>query len=181
MKVLVASTTTFAATNIDDIFLLTLLVSRNVPPRRIVAGQYVGFAFIILLSCLGAIVALAIPTHWIRFLGLLPIALGVRGLLRLRRPQENNGASTPKRSPMAIAVITFLTGADNVGVYVPFFRLHSHELGWIVIVYAMLVGVWCLVGIGLGHHPLVLKVTARIGRWLAPTVFIGLGIYMLAT
>jgi cadmium resistance protein CadD (predicted permease) len=44
LKVLAASVTTFAATNVDDIFLLTLFVVRRVPTRRIVAGPYIGFA-----------------------------------------------------------------------------------------------------------------------------------------
>jgi cadmium resistance protein CadD (predicted permease) len=41
--VVTASVTTFAATNIDDIVLLTFFFARRVPTRNIVAGQYLGF------------------------------------------------------------------------------------------------------------------------------------------
>jgi cadmium resistance protein CadD (predicted permease) len=40
--VLAASATTFAATNLDDLFLLTVSFARRVPKRRVVAGQYLG-------------------------------------------------------------------------------------------------------------------------------------------
>lgn len=48
-----ASVTTFAATNIDDICLLTIFFfARRVPARRIVAGQYLGFVeHLDFLSC----------------------------------------------------------------------------------------------------------------------------------
>ena len=73
LAVLAASLTTFAATNIDDVFILTLFFARRVPTRRIVAGQYLGFAAIILVSLIGVWAALAIPHRWIRLLGVLPL------------------------------------------------------------------------------------------------------------
>jgi cadmium resistance protein CadD (predicted permease) len=79
--VLAASATTFAATNIDDIFLLTLFFARKISAPRIVGGQYLGFIAILLLSCLGALLTLSIPPRWIRLLGFLPLALGIKQLL----------------------------------------------------------------------------------------------------
>ena len=84
LAVLSASITTFAATNIDDAFLLTLFFARRIPARRIVAGQYVGFAAIVGISLIGVWGALAIPHRWIHFLGLLPLAIGIKRLLQAR-------------------------------------------------------------------------------------------------
>jgi cadmium resistance protein CadD (predicted permease) len=56
--ILAASVTTFAATNLDDLFLLTLFFARRVPTRRIVVGQYLGFAAIVLMSMTAA-------WHWV--------------------------------------------------------------------------------------------------------------------
>ena len=50
LAALAASATTLAATNVDDIFLLTLVFARRVSTRRIVAGQYLGFAAIVTVS-----------------------------------------------------------------------------------------------------------------------------------
>ena len=77
LTVLAASVTTFAATNLDNIFLLTVFFARRVPTRRIVAGQSLGFAAIILLSFAGLwAVGLTIPKAWIRLLGILPLVNG---------------------------------------------------------------------------------------------------------
>ena len=59
LGILGASVTTFALTNIDDACLLTLLFAQRIPARRIVAGQYLGFAVIVVVSLLGAFAALA--------------------------------------------------------------------------------------------------------------------------
>jgi hypothetical protein len=47
IAVLAASATTFAATNLDDLFLPTVFFARRVPTRRVVAGQYVGLSAIV--------------------------------------------------------------------------------------------------------------------------------------
>src|SRR5690349_9129608 len=114
LGILGASMTTFALTNIDDACLLTLLFAQRIPARRIVAGQYLGFAAIVVVSLLGAFAALAIPDRWIRLLGFVPIVLGVRQLLR-RREAGTRGASV--MGIASIALITFSNGADNVGLY----------------------------------------------------------------
>jgi putative Ca2+/H+ antiporter (TMEM165/GDT1 family) len=92
VAVLAASLTTFAATNIDDVFLLTLFFARRVPTRRIVAGQYLGFAAIIVVSLIGVWAALAIPHRWIRVLGLLPLAIGIKGLFQIRRTEPKKSS-----------------------------------------------------------------------------------------
>ena len=75
--VLAASVTTFAATNLDDFFLLTVFFARRVATRRIVAGQYLGFAAIVLVSLAGVWAAgAAAHQGWIRLLGIFPLAIG---------------------------------------------------------------------------------------------------------
>jgi cadmium resistance protein CadD (predicted permease) len=117
--VLAATFATFAATNIDDVFLLTLFFARGVPTRRVVGGQYVGFAAIIAVSLIGVWAALAIPHRWIRALGLLPIAIGIKELRKVRRPGPGE-ARVNNYSLISVALVTLSSGADNVGVYVPF-------------------------------------------------------------
>jgi cadmium resistance protein CadD (predicted permease) len=53
LTVIAASVTTFAATNIDDLLLLALFFARRIPTRRVIAGQYLGFACILGISLLG--------------------------------------------------------------------------------------------------------------------------------
>jgi cadmium resistance protein CadD (predicted permease) len=179
LPVLIASLITFAATNIDDALLLTLFFARRIPPRRIVAGQYLGFLAIIIMSLVGMLAALSIPHRWSRVIGLLPLALGVKQLFLAWLGKERD----PKVSSpglLSIVGVTLSNGADNVGVYVPFFLLNQAEIWLILATYGLLVGVWCFAGQWLGNHPMVLDAVDRWGHWLMPAVFIGLGIYILA-
>src|SRR5579872_2055644 len=139
--ILGASVMTFALTNIDDACLLTVLFSQRIPARRIIVGQYLGFAVIVVLSLLGAFASLAVPSRWVRLLGVVPIALGFRHLLK------QGGAGPQDASAMgiaSIALITFSNGADNIGLYVPFFILGRGQLWLILAVYAVLLAIWCL-------------------------------------
>jgi cadmium resistance transport/sequestration family protein len=171
------SITTFAATNVDDLFLLTLFFAHRIPARRIVAGQYLGFAAIILISLLGAFAALKVPHQWIRLLGLVPLALGFRQLLNLGKGEDETAQFSS--AIVSIALVTLSNGGDNVGVYVPFFVIARAYLPVILGVYAILIAVLCLAGRWLGNHRLVLRAVDRWGHWIVPLVFIGLGIFVL--
>lgn len=178
LGVLFASVATFAATNIDDAFLLTFFFARRVSARRIVAGQYIGFAGIVGASLIGVSAALALPHRWIHLLGMLPLAIGIKHLLQTRRT-EAEAASSSNGNIASIAAITLSNGADNIGVYVPFFVKGRVYLWLILSVYALLVALWCFVGRWLGGHSFVLRLVDRWGHWAGPLIFIGLGIYVL--
>ncbi len=180
LGVLAASLTTFAATNVDDVVVLTLFFARRVPTRRIVAGQYLGFAAIIVVSLICVWAALAIPHQWNRFLGLLPLAIGIKELFQTRRKGPKKSRST-NYSLISIALVTLSNGADNVGVYVPFFLVSRAYLWAILIAYAVLIAIWCFVGRWLGNHSVILHSLDRWGHWIVPLVFIGLGIYVLTS
>jgi cadmium resistance protein CadD (predicted permease) len=178
LAVLSASIATFAATNIDDAFLLTLFFARRIPTRRIVAGQYIGFAAIVGVSLVGVWSTPAIPQRWLHFLGVLPLAIGIQHLLRVRRTDRQELRARTE-NVASIAVVTFSNGADNISVYIPFFVVGRARLWLIMIAYAILVALWCLVGRWLGKHSFVLRSVDRWGHWVAPLIFIGLGIYVL--
>lgn len=167
---------TFALTNIDDACLLTVLFAQRIPARRIVVGQYLGFALIVVVSLLGAFTALAIPYRWVRLLGLVPIALGIRHLL-MHPVASPQGASA--MGIASIALITFSNGADNIALYVPFFIVARAYLWLILVAYALLIGLWCIGSRLLGSHSLVLGVVDRWAHRVMPIVFLGLGLMIL--
>jgi cadmium resistance protein CadD (predicted permease) len=178
LGILSASLVTFAVTNIDDAFLLTLFFARGIPQRRIIAGQYLGFAVIIIVSLIAALAALAIPHRWIRVLGLLPLALGIKDLFKVR-PRETEPVKGWDVGILSIALITLSNGADNIGVYVPFFVFGYPYLWLILITYAMLVGLWCFFGRVLGTYTLTPRLIDRWGKKAVPMVFIFLGVFIL--
>lgn len=185
---IIAGTITFAATNIDDIFVLMLFFSQtNQSFRRwhIVAGQYLGFTALVLISLLGFLVGLLAPREWIGLLGLVPIFIGVRGWLNRNKNRETElepapGGSNNFSAVLSVAVVTFANGGDNIGIYAPLFAGSDFaRLAVMLAVFYVLLGAWCFVGYAVTRQPLVARVLARYGHLLVPFVLVGLGIYIL--
>lgn len=186
---IVTATITFAATNIDDIFVLMLFYSqtnKTFHRRHVVAGQYLGFTWLVLVSLLGFLGGLIVPREWIGLLGLLPIIIGVRHWLN-RNKIEAEATETRDVSKsgvfsavVGVASVTFANGGDNIGIYTPLFA--SSDLTRLIIflvVFYLLLGVWCAVSYFLTRQPLVAKVLTGYGHLIVPFVLVALGVYIL--
>lgn len=173
----------FAATNIDDIFLLLLFFSQvgaEFRNRHVVVGQYLGFGALVALSVLGSLGVLIVPEEWIGLLGLVPIFLGIRALMLLRGDSEEDRKPIEGSGIWGVATVTFANGGDNIGIYVPLFAsVGFARMGIIVFVFFSLVAVWCYVGYKLASYPAVADRIDRYGHIVVPFVLIGLGIYIL--
>lgn len=170
----------FAATNVDDLFVLMLLFGQaqsGADRRRITAGQYVGVALLTAVSLAGAWGLGRIPAQYLRLLGLVPIALGIRAWLQRGGPDETAGSAL---SVLAVAALTVSGGGDNIGVYLPMFTgMNGGEQGITLLVFALLCGLWCLLGSRLAALPAVGKAIARHKGWLVPLVFLLIGLSIL--
>jgi cadmium resistance protein CadD (predicted permease) len=166
----------FAVTNIDDLLVLAVFFGQG-GGRRVVAGQYLGFLGILVAAIVGALGAGLLPESVIPFLGLLPLALGVKAAFR-----RNRGSVEPLPRPgiLQVAAVTFANGGDNIGVYVPVFTV-SGLGGMTVFVVVMLVGVavWCAAGWFLATRPPIARALARWGHVVLPVVLIGIGLVIL--
>ncbi|PZF87609.1 cadmium resistance transporter, partial [Micromonospora deserti] len=173
----------FAATDVDDIVILTLffVAARTTGrPRRwqIVAGQYLGIGALALASAVVAAGLLVVPDPWTGLLGLLPVALGVRALL------DGDEGEAPAVVPgtLGVAGVTVANGADNVAVYVPVFRaLGPADTAVFLLVFVVLIAAWCAAGAWLGNHPRVVRLVERAGHRLVPAVLIAIGLVILTT
>lgn len=173
----------FAATNIDDIFILMLFFAdKRLRRSQIVAGQYLGFACLVALSLVGYFVRLVLPEEWIGLLGILPIIIGIRKLWELRRgPSEEAHLEKPSsHAVFMVAAVTFANGGDNLGIYTPLFASSAPlELAIMLLVFFLLVALWCVLGHYLSKHPAVYKVLDRYGHLIVPFVLVGLGFYIM--
>ncbi|MDG4757081.1 cadmium resistance transporter [Micromonospora sp. WMMD710] len=173
----------FAATDIDDIVILTLFfvaarTTGRPRPWQIVAGQYLGIGALALASAVVAAGLLVVPDPWTGLLGLLPIALGVRAL----RTSDDDGPATVVTGALGVAGVTIANGADNVAVYVPVFRaLGTSGIAIFLLIFVLLIALWCATAAWLGGHPRVVRLVERAGHWLVPAIFIGIGVVILAS
>jgi cadmium resistance transport/sequestration family protein len=182
LSVLGRAIVAFAATNIDDIFILTLFFAQKKLRRlHVVAGQYLGMAGLITISLAGYFARLIIPHKWIGLLGLAPIGIGIRKLIDWQRGEGGDTKKTTSAaSVFTVAAITFANGGDNVGIYVPLFaNSDAPALLITLITFAALIAVWCVAGYYVGNHPAVKRIIDGYGHVLVPFVLIGLGIYII--
>ena len=187
MGEIIAAAGIFAGTNVDDLVVLTVLflsarASGRPRPWQIWAGQYAGIATLVAVSAVAALGLTLVPDRWVGLLGLVPIALGVRGLVSGLRNRDGDAPdAVAAASGFAVAGVTVANGADNIAVYTPVFR--SLGLGGSVVtclVFAALVAVWCGAAAWLGSHERVIALVRRYGHWLVPLVFVVIGVVIVA-
>ncbi len=178
-SLLLTAAAAFAATNLDDILLLCLLFGRTDTPKdkaRIALGQCLGLAALTLLGWLGGRGLAALPEAVLRLLGLVPLALGLRMMLRR---QEEASAALPL-SALGVAGLALANGGDNLGVYAPLFaQLTLGESALTALVFGLMTLLWCFLGATLSGLPPVERFLRRWGRELAPVVLVLLGISIL--
>ena len=184
LQTVLAAAGVFAGTNVDDLIVLTVLflaarASGRPRPGHIWAGQYTGIAVLVLVSGLAALGLALVPDQWVGLLGLVPVALGVRGLIGARHGPDDD-PPVAAGNALAVAGVTIANGADNIAVYTPMFRtLGAAGSVVVVVVFAVLIAVWCAAASWLGSHRRVVDLVRRYGHWLVPLVFITIGLVIL--
>ncbi|EIV92489.1 cadmium resistance transporter [Frankia sp. QA3] len=180
----------FAVTNIDDILILSLFFARGAghpgSTARIVAGQYLGFAAILAAAIAAAFGATFLPESAVPYLGLLPLALGLKAAWQTWKDrhgdQDEDETEGDERgpNPLEVAAVTVANGGDNIGVYVPVFATAGiGGMSVYVAVFLILTAVWCAAGWFLATRPVVAKTLSRRGRILLPLVLIAIGLLIL--
>ncbi|MFD2420277.1 cadmium resistance transporter [Amycolatopsis pigmentata] len=173
---------TFAATNVDALILLVILFAGaragSVRPRQIVLGQ--GLVFVMLVgTSIGMAAALGpVPLRWIGVLGLVPITMGVRGLIAARRRTESDPALTDKLT--VVVALALSVCADNLSVYIVLFRVQTPaESALSVAVFVVLEVVWCVTAYTIAGRKTVILFVRRSGAWVVPILFLALGTAIL--
>lgn len=195
--VLLGAAGAFVGTNIDDFAVLLLLVLGQPIDRmrgwQLVAGQYLGFAGLLVISGLGAAGLHTVPVRWVGLLALVPLGMGAWAIasnvrarnVRARNftapPGDANSAPLLVSGVLGVAALTVANGGDNVAVYILLFRQSgAADLVVTGLVFLVLLGVWCVAALLIGHRTrrLVFRMV-RINRWVNPAVFVLIGVILL--
>ena len=181
----------FAATNIDDIIVLSLFFARGAgqsgTTARILAGQYLGFAGILVAAILVTIGAGAfLPSAAIPYFGLIPLGLGLWAAWEAWRGDDDDDdeakVAGKKVGVGTVAGVTFANGGDNIGVYTPVF-LSVEPLAVVAycVIFLALVAVLVALAKFVATRPPIAEVLERFEHILFPIVLIGLGIVILVS
>jgi cadmium resistance transport/sequestration family protein len=176
----------FASTNIDDIFVLIgFFADARFRARNVAIGQYLGIGALVLVSLAASLISVFLAPAYVGLLGVLPILIGVKRLVDLRRdagekprPEETRGGALGQIA--SIAAVTFANGGDNLGVYAPLFATQSAPgIVITVIVFLAMTALWIAMARRLLAQPTIGAFIRRYGRIAVPFVLIGLGLAIL--
>ena len=192
----------FVGTNVDNCVVTMARVAGAPLQRahRIAAGQIIGFVIVVAVSAAGAAVLYEFSPAVVGLLGLVPLAIGVSGLLGLVRRSSGGGNTAPavvptgrrrrwRRRPedravgqslTAAALVTVAAGGDNLAAYIPLFRVGgATNLGAIAAVFIVgevLVTWLVLAG---GRHPKARQMMLRMGHVAVPVLLCCVGVLVM--
>ena len=186
-ETLLLSITSYIGTNIDDMIINTFFFAfaggkREI--RSIVLGKYVGIGILILISVVGSMGLKWLPTEYLRYLGFIPIGLGVKEWVCGKDDDDDddlcvNGYGATNLL-WNVAVVTIANGADNIGVYVPLFTgFIGKQYLIFVVVFLIMTAIWCALGYRASKITVYERMISRYKQIIVPAVYILLGIYIL--
>ncbi|TYL36185.1 cadmium transporter [Natronococcus pandeyae] len=179
----------FIVTNLDDLVVLTAFCGHErYRLREILLGQYLGFGLLVAVSLVGGVGVARLFTEYVRWLGILPIFVGVVWYLRIRGQAERGASSqqvvvgsTSRSRAMVVAGIGFADGGDNIAVYIPLFAAFELDETMLVAgIFLTAAGLWVLFARWLASYPLLAAHLDEYGDLVLPIVLVGLGVVILA-
>jgi len=175
----------FVGTNVDDAVVTVAMIAAAPPARagRIALGQVIGFVVLVAAAIGMAVLLFEIPTRIIGLLGLIPLALGLRGLVALRHAEGRSRAANRAigSGVVAATVITIGAGGDNLAVYIPLFRVARFAgTAESLLVFALGEALLTLFVLRAGQHRRVRNTVTAVGVFAAPVLYCAIGIVVLA-
>lgn len=183
--VLLVAAWLFAATHIDTLIVLTAFCADDdYQTSEVLLGHYAGFSAGLAAAVLAALVAAEFLHAWTFLLGVIPLGLGIWGLVRQPRMVDTDDVQIVPSPAGRVGVVTAagigLSG-ENIAVFLPFFvRLSATELSVVVALYLAGAGAVFLVAVLLARRTAALGIPVWIDRWLVPIVLSLVGVYVLA-
>jgi cadmium resistance protein CadD (predicted permease) len=199
----------FVGTNVDNTVVAMVMVA-GAPverARRIAVGQAIGFVVLVVVAIAAAAVLFEFSTAVVGLLGLVPLTIGVRGLVALARRHpggeaEANAAAgvdgdgdgdvrkrrwrphteqrAVGRTVTAAALVTIAAGGDNLAVYIPLFRVGgAANVGAIVAVFVVGEALVTWVILAGGRHPKARGAMVRMGHVAVPILLCCVGVLVL--
>ena len=190
IQTIVTAAILYIVTALDLLVILLMFFARaktRKEYRDIYIGQYVGSVALIVISLFFAFVLNYVPEKWILgLLGLIPIYLGIKvaiygdceGEKRAKKELNEKGLS---KLVGTVAIVTIAScGADNIGLFVPYFvTLSVTNLLITLFVFLILIFFLVFTAQKLANIPGVGEIVEKFGRWIMAVIYIALGLFII--
>ena len=190
IQTIVTAAILYIVTALDLLVILLMFFARaktRKEYRDIYIGQYVGSVALIVVSLFFAFVLNYVPEKWILgLLGLIPIYLGIKvaiyddceGEKRAKKELNEKGLS---KLVGTVAIVTIAScGADNIGLFVPYFvTLSVTNLLITLFVFLILIFFLVFTAQKLSNIPGVGEIVEKFSRWIMAVIYIALGLFII--
>lgn len=188
IKLIFSGATAYISTSIDYLIILMLVFCRTKTRHQrlsVYLGDLLGTGVLVLSAIILAFVLHLIPAEWLLgLLGIIPVFMGLKLLIS---GEDDSDEVVVKRLAgnrhivSNVAIITIATcGADNIGIYVPFFvTLTFPKLLIVLLTFLIMLTLFCIAGYLLVKAPVIAKILESNGRWITAIVYILIGIYVM--
>lgn len=187
-KLILSGATAYISTSIDYLIILMLIFSRTKTRNQrfaVYIGDLLGTSTLVASAILLAFILHFIPAEWVLgLLGLIPVFMGIKLLVSGEDDNDDvvhETLASRRGLILNVAIITIATcGADNIGIYVPFFvTLSTTGLLIVLLTFLVMLTLFCWGGYLLVKVPVIAALLEKYGRWITAVVYILLGLFIL--
>ena len=168
----------YAATNVDNFVALLGLTARGTPARSIVLGFSLSAVSVLALSTLFTLLSYAIAPGFLRYLGFVPMAIGLRLLANV----NDEGTVPAPAQVTAASVFAFLavSSMDTIATFGPLLAESEPAVRLSIILgYLAMASVMIRAVLKASHAASRVLGDRRSMRYLAPAIMIAVGVYIL--
>ncbi len=183
MTIPILVVSSFFATNLDNLVLLvSWMLGGRMSMGRLAAAYVVAIVAVLVASLALGLSANLLPIHYVGYLGLVPILLGVK----LFTEQIRSRGSAPETTNLgslsvaAAATTLFSNSVDTMLVFAPLLADSSTGADRIIVVaYLVMSLVWFQAARFFSQRAGRLQRVSTAAQWLTPLIMIAVGLYIL--
>ena len=178
----------FIGTNLDNLVLLVALYSRfEKRSSMVTAGYFAGMTLIAVACFIIGEASSFIPLDYLGLLGVIPVVMGVVGLLQLFKNTQtgetvNFVPASSARTVFTTVLVTQLSNSADSIITFSVFVVDSSKQGDYLIAPTFLAmsGIFAWLAYYSQSHPGLSRVLNRYAHYLTPFILIMVGFYILA-
>ncbi len=178
----------FIGTNLDNLVLLVALYSRfQKQSSMVTAGYFAGMTLIAVVCFMIGEAGNFIPLNYLGLLGVIPIVMGVVGLLQLFKNTQDGettsfvAASSPKTVFITVLITQLSNSADSIITFSVFVVDTSKQGDYLIApTFFAMVGVFAWLAHFSLNHRKFSRFLGRYGHYVTPFILILVGLYILS-
>lgn len=181
-SLIISAVITFLATEMDDFALFVILYAENKNNKAPVFWGHMLMMIVITVMCSFISIPLSkLEPEYIRFLGIIPFALGIIYIIKNIRNDEDDESKGSRFKATGLFAASFLltlaASGDNIGVYIPVFtEIKVQEKLIVLAIFILLQCIWSFLQIKTSALPFIQKAVEKSSKILIPVILITLGI-----